>query len=109
MMSENIDDIKTSDEIAEFQSDWYKNADEKEQLQFRVWLFSLLKTQIILVNFKKADGTIREMNCTLLDSLIPKVENPKMSETLCTVWDTDLSAWRSFKFENITNVKFKIG
>jgi hypothetical protein len=108
-MTENIDSIKHSEEIAEFRSEWYKTADDHEKSQFRLWLLSLLKERSITVTFKKSDGTLREMNCTLVEDRIPKVENPKTSDSLCTVWDIDLSAWRSFKFENITDIKFEIG
>lgn len=102
-MSEQVKDL------VDFQSDWYKNANEEERELFREWLLGVLRMHDkVEVTFKKVDGTIREMNCTLNESIIPKVENPKKSDTLCTVWDNVLNEWRSFKFENITRVNFTL-
>lgn len=107
---ENIDQIKEVGDLVDFKGDWYKTANEEERKMFREWLLGVLKMHApVSVSFTKADGTIRDMNCTLVEDLIPKVENPKTSDTLCTVWDTDLSAWRSFKFENIRSINFSIG
>jgi hypothetical protein len=108
-MTDNADQIKDSNEIAEFKPEWYVNASEEEKGYFREWLLGLLKERDVVVTFKKSDGSMREMNCTLKEDIIPKVENPKTSDSLCTVWDNDISSWRSFKFENVTDVKFKIG
>ncbi len=96
-------------DLAEFQSDWYATASEEERVTFREWLLGVLKMHnSVEVTFKKTDGTIREMKCTLKEGIIPVVENPKTSDTLCTVWDTEVNAWRSFKFENITQINFAL-
>lgn len=96
-------------DLAEFQSDWYAGANEEERKQFREWLLGVLdNTDKVTVTFKKTDGTIREMNCTTKEGIRPVVENKKTSDTLCTVWDTDLNAWRSFKFENIQKINFEL-
>lgn len=109
-MSENIDNIKEVSDLVDFKGDWYKTANDSERKMFREWLIGVLKMHSpVTVTFTKTDGTVREMNCTLKEDISPKVENPKTSDTLCTVWDTDLSAWRSFKFENIKAINFSIG
>lgn len=96
-------------DLVDFQPEWYKNAEEKERKLFREWLLGVLKMHTpVTVTFSKADGTERIMNCTLIESIVPKVENSKTSDVLCTVWDVDLNAWRSFKFENIKSINFSI-
>jgi predicted DNA-binding transcriptional regulator YafY len=96
-------------ELADFKAEWYSNATEEERKTFREWLLGVLdQHEKVTVTFKKADGTLREMNCTTKEGIRPVVENKKTSDTLCTVWDTDLNAWRSFKFENITQINFSL-
>ena len=96
-------------DIVEFQPEWYSNASPDEQQMFRAWLINTLETNpVVNITFKKKDGTLRTMNCTSMEGICPVVENKKTSDTLCTVWDTDLNAWRSFKFENITEINFKL-
>lgn len=96
-------------DLVDFKEGWYISAEEKERALFRDWLLGVLKTnEQVTITFKKSDGTDRVMNCTLKDSVIPLVENPKASDNLCTVWDTDLNSWRSFKFENIKQINFTL-
>lgn len=102
-MTEQVQDL------VDFKSDWYKNASSEEQETFRNWLLGVLRMhENVEVTFTKKDGTVREMKCTLKEDVIPKVENPKESDTLCTVWDTVLGAWRSFHFENIKSINFSL-
>lgn len=96
-------------ELADFNETWYASASEEERKQFREWLLGVLAMhETVTVTFKKVDGTIREMACTLKEGTRPEVKDPKTSDTLCTVWATDVSAWRSFKFENITQINFNL-
>jgi hypothetical protein len=96
-------------DLADFKGDWYATADEVERKQFREWLLGVLKMhENVEVTFTKKDGTVREMKCTLKDGIAPLVENPKVSDELCTVWDTVMNAWRSFKFENIKQINFTL-
>jgi hypothetical protein len=96
-------------DMVEFNDTWYSTATEEEQKQFREWLLGVLNMhEQVTVTFKKTDGTMRTMNCTTKEGIRPVVENIKTSDTLCTVWDTDLAAWRSFKFENITAINFNL-
>lgn len=84
-------------------------ADDEARASFRLWLLGVLrKHNPVTVTFTKTDGAERVMNCTLDESIVPKVENPKTSEFLCTVWDTELNQWRSFKFENIKEINFQL-
>jgi hypothetical protein len=96
-------------ELADFNETWYSTANEEERKQFREWLLGVLNQhETVEVTFKKADGTIREMKCTLKEGIRPEVKDPKTSDSLCTVWATDVTAWRSFKFENITKINFSL-
>ncbi len=96
-------------DLVDFQSDWYATANEEERKTFREWLLGVLNMhENVEVTFKKTDGTIREMKCTLKEGIRPTVDNPKTSDTLCTVWATDVNAWRSFKFENIQKINFTL-
>ena len=58
--------------------------------------------------FKKVDGTIRTMKCTLNESLLPKREitesDRKVNESVQTVYDLQLNQWRSFKWDNFVSV-----
>jgi hypothetical protein len=95
-------------DLVEFNKTWYSTASEEERSTFREWLLGVLRMhELVEIGFTKKDGTLREMKCTLKEGIIPVVEDPKTSDTLCTVWDTELSAWRSFKFENINSINFK--
>lgn len=96
-------------DLVEFDETWYSNADDEERATFRSWLLGVLKMHSpVDVVFKKTDGTVREMKCTLKEGIIPLVENPKNSDTLCTVWDLEVNQWRSFKFENIKQINFTL-
>lgn len=96
-------------DIVDFQEGWYKTASEEEQKMFRDWLIGVLDMhEKVTVTFAKVDGTIREMNCTTKEGARPVVEQKKPNDSLCTVWDVDLSAWRSFKFENIKKIDFTL-
>lgn len=84
--------------------------------EFQTWLKGLLndpKCKNLRVVFTKADGTEREMRCTVSGELIPPEHIPKatdrsFSETAMRVFDLDLNAWRSFRWDSIKNVSFEI-
>ena len=58
------------------------------------------------VKFIKNDGSVREMICTLLESLAIPYEKktdkqkPENDEVLA-VWDVEKHAWRSFRLDSI--------
>ena len=102
-MTEQIKDL------VEFNETWYATANEEDRKLFRDWLMGVLKMhESVEVTFAKVDGTVREMKCTLKEGICPTVENPKTSDTLCTVWDTVVGNWRSFKFENVKQINFTL-
>ena len=74
-----------------------------------------------LVEFVKADGSVRVMNCTLSDlhgakyTQTPVVENAakesktkKPNEDVCAVWDIDAGAWRSFRWDRLMRIDYKL-
>lgn len=61
----------------------------------------------VIVKFTKVDGTEREMRCTLKEGVVPQYErktetkHKKHSDEVCSVWDVDLAAWRSFRWDAV--------
>lgn len=75
------------------------------------WLRGLLRDGKISVTFEKKDGTIREMNCTLSEQMIPAEKAPKgsgkvQSKEAIAVFDLDAGDWRSFRFESVKTFTF---
>jgi len=74
-----------------------------------------LKIAICSVKFKKVDGTERDMTCTLHESILPPPKETSSSTKKnrgltesndhIVVWDTEKSAWRSFRIDSI--IKFE--
>jgi len=76
-------------------------------------LLKALREQEIVVSFKKADGTMRDMKCTLMEKRIPdekkpKSENSKKNEAVLPVFDVEKDAWRSFRWDSIEKISFTI-
>lgn len=91
----------------------YNEWSEQERKIFKDWLISHLKYGPVTVTFKKKDGTLREMNCTLKSELAKdyekKTERTKtVNEETCPVFDLDKQEWRSFRFDSVTKVEFTI-
>ena len=103
----------------------YQEADDQVKQQIRDWVRGLLQNSAITVTFTKADGTDREMLCTLDGSRIP--QKPVVVSTSTTapvdgivreskkpkkapdphsirVFDLDKQEWRSFRFERLKKV-----
>jgi|TARA_R110002073_G_scaffold141529_1_gene292621 hypothetical protein len=60
------------------------------------------------LEFLKADGSLRKMKATLQESIVPHTDTKKDKEPnadICIVWDTDLEAWRSFRWDRLQTVK----
>lgn len=69
-----------------------------------------LREGLVTVTFKKVNGDLRVMKCTLSRDVIPADLSPKgkvsISEDSKTirVYDVTAKGWRSFLFENITEI-----
>lgn len=92
---------------------YYSKASDTERAEMRKWMSSMLRMGPVKVTFQKKDGSLREMNCTLQDGVVVphekttervKQENPEV----CAVWDIDKGAWRSFRYDSITQIDIDI-
>ena len=109
----------------------YQESDETGRHIFRDWVRGLLNVSEITVTFVKADGSIRDMRCTLDGDRIPpqppraekpakeapvdglrqhgflgeakEVTKPEESHTQ-KVFDLDAGAWRSFRYDRLKKV-----
>jgi hypothetical protein len=96
---------------------YYSQAAEDEREIFKEWLKGLLKTDLVTVDFVKADGEFRSMKCTLAEQHGAKYtvnENKdrpskKPNPEVCVVWDVNQNAWRSFRWDRIRKIEFTIG
>jgi hypothetical protein len=71
-------------------------------------LLTFLRHNELIVTFNKINGDERVMNCTLDKTRLPedvveKLTEEREGDTL-VVWDTNQSAWRSFRYANVTKV-----
>lgn len=67
----------------------------------------------VQVTFTKADGTERQMVCTLNPELIPEDKIPKGERTITStetlrVFELGLNEWRSFRMDSVVDVLFEI-
>lgn len=93
----------------------FKN--EKEFEEFKTWTLGVLRDETskdVCVTFTKKDGTNRDMLCTLVESRIPTDKQPKTETTskdsgsALRVFDTEKQEWRSFRWDSVTKVGFKL-
>lgn len=64
-------------------------------------IIEALKSDIYTVIFKKVDGTIRNMRCTLKPDTIPLGSLVTHANHNITVWDVDTGDWRSFRVDSL--------
>jgi len=104
----------------------YQEADETGRKYFRDWVRGVLEVTEITVTFVKADGTLRDMRCTLNRDFIPtqpsraekpakespvdgivrvsqEATKPEESHTQ-KVFDLDAFAWRSFRYDRLKKI-----
>jgi hypothetical protein len=74
-----------------------------------------LQSNVAKVVFEKADGTLREMRCTLLAEHLPVSNTPQVAPILgenvrpenpnvLAVWDIENGGWRSFRMDSIKSI-----
>ena len=76
-------------------------------------IVTMLREGVVMVSFTKKNGDIRNMRCTLVQSLIPEDMKPKgtglpVSESVIRVYDIDADDWRSFVVVNVLSVEYLI-
>jgi len=104
----------------------YQESGETGRHIFREWVRKLLEVSEITVTFVKADGTVRDMRCTLDPKMIPPqpprqlnkappagtvredreiaaLTEPKENHTQ-KVFDLDAGAWRSFRYDRVKKI-----
>jgi hypothetical protein len=96
----------------------YQEGSDTEKAVIRDWVRGLLQKHPVTIVFVKADGSDREMRCTLNGDFIPAEAWPGAQVGLVKesrsrrqpdkhslrVWDMDLNAWRSFRYERLKKV-----
>jgi hypothetical protein len=103
----------------------YQEADDNGKEQIRDWVKGLLSNGEVTVTFTKADGTDREMLCTLDGAKIPaKTISVSASSAVASdaivkenkkprkepdphsvrVYDLEKQEWRSFRFDRLKKV-----
>jgi hypothetical protein len=96
----------------------YQQADDANKAIMRDWIRSLLQKGAVTVTFTKADGTDREMRCTLnpeqlplvtvtgpVDGIVKESKQRKQSdEHSLRVFDLEKGEWRSFRFDRLKKV-----
>jgi hypothetical protein len=107
--------------LSEQGSEYYTQLAEPERESFRRSVKALLQEQRITVEFVKATGETRAMICTLNEQEGAKYivkENQDSVDTstkktpnqdVCVVWDCGQNAWRSFRWDRLKRIDFKIG
>lgn len=84
--------------------------------KFKRWLKGHLAFGPVIVTFTKKDGTERVMNCTTNKELVPPVEvnktvekkERKVNEDTMPVYDLEVKAWKSFRWDSIKQVRFEL-
>ena len=99
----------------------YQETDDAGKVIIREWIKSLLQKSTIKVTFVKADGTDREMLCTLnwdfipsaaitpsspVDGIVKESKKPRKEPDphSLRVFDVEKQEWRSFRFDRLKKV-----
>jgi len=86
----------------------YQEASEVNRAIIRDWVRGLLQATEVCVTFVKADGTTRDMRCTLNVSRMPLQPIRESTESADSetqrVFDLDLQQWRSFRYDRLRKV-----
>lgn len=66
-------------------------------------LLEAMRKGVVVVVFKKVDGTVREMQCTLAPYLLPESKGTGRTPNndVMVVFDLEAEAWRSFRKDSI--------
>ena len=82
------------------------------QLASAEMIRSTLKSNICKVTFTKSNGELREMMCTLQESIVVPHEKTtdrvrEVKEDVIPVWDCGKEAWRSFRIDSIIAIQIQ--
>lgn len=109
-----VDQKKMWSAISNQPASYYVNATAEERTIMREWVQNILREREVKFTFEKADGNLREMTCTLQESVVPKIirenaEPRKYNPDVCVVWDLALGQWRSFRWDRLRKIEFTLG
>lgn len=119
----NFDETAMWERLQGKPGNYYMESAEPEREEFRKWTKSLLLERKIIIEFVKADGTVRAMICTLNEQFGAKyavnesaesaavegVTKPvKVNNDVQKVWDCEASAWRSFRWDRLKRMQFSL-
>jgi len=75
------------------------------QIRFRHFIQSHEAT----VLFRKVDGSLRTLQCTLNPFVVPPVTSQRPGRTpnndVCVVWDVVQDDWRAFRWDSVVKVE----
>lgn len=77
-------------------------------------LVGLLKENVLAITFTKKDGSVRSMNATLMESVLPaKVPEVTRTKTpnpnVVSVWSVQDEGFRSFRLDSVLSVNIQEG
>ncbi len=85
---------------------------DEENKMSRVDMMEALTSRECQVKFKKVNGDMRDMTCTLKEDLIPSASKTDplsqkkiraISDEVIPVWDLNAEGWRSFRVDNVVS------
>lgn len=112
-MHTNLDKQTLEDILTDRPGNYYATASESERKIFREWTLGILREHNVTVDFEKVNGEFRSMTCTLAENRLPpavnKTTQKKENPEVCTVWDCNQNAWRSFRWDRVKRIAFTLG
>ena len=87
---------------------------ELKGIPTRTALMEQLENEVLEVTFLKINGDKRVMTCTLKDNIKPKATKTDsmsqkavrtVSDKVCSVWDKNAKGWRSFRYDNVQEIR----
>jgi esterase/lipase superfamily enzyme len=86
-----------------------------KESRYKEAMIDALRTGICVVTFTKKNGEERVMSCTLNEEFLPEqidleeaVQKKVPNLAALAVWDTDIGAWRSFRWDSLKDFKKEI-
>ena len=114
----NFEQQQIWNRLTDCPGNYYENAAEPEREEFRKFVKTVLLSGKVLIEFAKADGSPRVMNCTLDEQTGAKyivkenketsAKEKKPNNDVQVVWDCDQEAWRSFRWDRLKKIEFKL-
>lgn len=73
---------------------------------------TFLKGNVARIKFKKVNGDLRDMRCTLREDLLPPVieqtttkRQHDANDEVVAVYDLDAAGWRSFRIDSVIEMR----